>query len=150
MSYINKALKDFVNLLKNDYQMKVREVRADAPGGKKDYYLTVDLAEDKSRVLFISINHCTQTRLHTPFLINGKYYSTLWYSIGNKGRDTIRYAKKCNVPPISVQIEICDLSEWDWTIGSENFLAFGYKFFKRDDKYNEVKELIEDLKNKYC
>lgn len=150
MSYINKALKDFVTLLKNDYQMEVREVRADATDGKKDYYLTVDLVEDKSRVLFISINHCTETYLHTPFLINGKYESTPWYLIGRKGKDTIRYAKKCNVPPISVRIEICDLSEWDWTIGSENFLAFGYKFFKRDDKYKEVKELIEDLKNKYC
>lgn len=149
MSYINKALKDFVNLLKNDYQMEVREERADAPGGKKDYYLMVDLTEDGSKRLFISINHCTQTQLHTPFLINRKYESTLWYSIGSKGRDTIRCARKCNVPPISVQIEICDLSEY-WTLGSENFLAFGYKFFKREDKYKEVKEMIEGLKNKYC
>lgn len=150
MSYINKALKDFVNLLKNDYQMKVREVRADATGGKKDYYLTVDLSEDWSRVLYISINHCTRTRLHTPFLINGKYEYTLWSSFGSKGRDTIRCAKRRNIPAIAVRIEICDLSERDWTIGSHNFLAFGYKFFKRDDKYKEVKELIEDLKNKYC
>lgn len=150
MSYINKALKDFVTLLKNDYQMEVREVRADATGGKKDYHLTVDLVEDRSRVLFISINHCTETHLHTHFLINGKYESTLWYSIGSKGRDTIRCAKKCNIPAIVVKIEMCDLSERDWTIDSHNFLAFGYKFFKRDDKYKEVRELIEDLKNKYC
>lgn len=149
MSYINKALKDFVNLLKNDYQMEVREERADAPSGKKDYYLSVDLTEDGSKRLYISINHCTQTQLHTPFLINRKYETTLWYSIGSEGRDTIRSARQCNVPPISVQIEICDLSEY-WTIGSENFLAFGYKFFKREDKYKEVKELIDNLKNKYC
>lgn len=149
MAYINKALKDFVNLLKNDYQMVVSVVRADAPGGKKDYYLSAALTEDGSRRLFISIEHCTQTYLHSIFSLNGKHYYTPWAAIGSKGRDTIRYARKCNVPPISVQIEICDLSE-HWVLGTENFLAFGYKFFKREDNYKEVKELIENLKNKYC
>lgn len=145
MSYINKALKDFTNQLKNDYQMEINTSKADTTGGKKDYSLSVDLSGDNSKVLVINFNHCTKEFLHSQFCENGRYYYTPWIRFNDEEKEMIKYAKKHNLPAIQVEISIWDMSGdigRPWRIGGGRFLLAGYQCFTGDN-YEYMKELVE-------
>ena len=138
MSYINKALKDFTNQLKNDYQMEINTSKADTTGGKRDYYLTLYLGDDKE--LTISINHCTKDYLHSEFCVNHKYYFTPWGVFDNKKRSAIKYANQHKIPVLHLHIGLYDS---DYRINHRECLCFGYKDFTNDEILKRVKEVIE-------